>query len=84
MQQQTTRTSKIVSLSVSPSLLKDAEKWAKKEGRTKSGLFTEALRFYIQEREWKDLQRTFSRQAQKKGITESDIPRIIEEYRNER
>ncbi len=41
------RTSKILSLSLPPTLLREAERLAKKEGRTKSELFREALRRYL-------------------------------------
>jgi CopG family transcriptional regulator / antitoxin EndoAI len=51
------RTSKIISLSLPPELLSEAERVAKKEGRTKSELFREALRRYIQEQRWAELRR---------------------------
>ena len=43
------RTTKIVSLSIPPELLRQAERVAKEEGRTKSELFREALRRYVEE-----------------------------------
>lgn len=75
------RTTKILSLSLPPELLKEAEEIAKKEGRTKSELFREALRRYIQEQRWRELQEYGARQAQKLGIRESDVDRLISEYR---
>ncbi|MBI4413857.1 MAG: ribbon-helix-helix protein, CopG family, partial [candidate division NC10 bacterium] len=46
------RTTKILSLSLPPELLQEANRLAKKEGRTKSELFREALRRFIQEQRW--------------------------------
>lgn len=41
------RTTKLVTVSVPPDLLKKAQTVAKEEGRTRSELFREALRFYL-------------------------------------
>lgn len=78
------RTTKILSLSLPPELLREAEQIAKKEGRTKSELFREALRRYIQEQKWRSLQRYGARQALKLGIRESDVEGLIGEYRKGR
>jgi len=75
------RTTKILSLSLPPELLREAERIAKKEGRTKSELLREALRRYILEAKWRELQRYGARQVQKLGIKESDVEWLIEEYR---
>lgn len=78
------RTSKIVSLSFPREMLREVERAAKQEGRTKSELFREAVRRYLEDREWRALQRYGARQARKLGITEADVPRLVEEYRLER
>ena len=78
------RSTKILSLSISPGLLREAERVAKKEGRTKSDLFREALRRYLAEEKLEALQRYGQRQARKLGIKESDVGRLIEEYRAKR
>lgn len=75
------RTTKILSLSLPPELLREAERIAKKEGRTKSELFREALRRYIQDKKWRKLQEYGMRQAQKLGIKETEVERLIDEYR---
>ncbi|MGE5446375.1 MAG: ribbon-helix-helix protein, CopG family [Ignavibacteriales bacterium] len=75
------RTTKILSLSLPPELLREAERIAKKEGRTKSELFREALRRYIQDKKWRKLQEYGMRQAQKLGIKETEVERFIDEYR---
>jgi CopG family transcriptional regulator / antitoxin EndoAI len=82
--QKQTRTTSVVSLSLPPALLRDAMRWAKKEGRTKSELFREALRYYIQDKGWLELQQYAQKQAKKLGITPDDIPNIVQEYRNEK
>jgi CopG family transcriptional regulator/antitoxin EndoAI len=78
------RTSRILSLSLPPALLREAERAAKQEGRTKSELFREALRRYIQERRWAELRRYGAQQARRLGIKETDVQRLIEEYRKGR
>ena len=45
------RSRKLVTISLPPPLLKEAEKVAKEEYRNMSELFREALRFYIETRE---------------------------------
>lgn len=75
------RSTKILSLSLSPTLLREAEKVAKQERRTKSELFREALRRYIQERDWAQLQQYGAGQSKRLNIKESDIRALISEYR---
>lgn len=77
------RTTKILSLSLPPELLQEAERLAKKEGRTKSELFREALRRYIQEQRWAELRRYGAQQVRKLGIKETEVERIVEAYRKD-
>ena len=78
------RTSKILSLSLPPTLLREAERLAKKEGSTKSELFRQALRRYLQEQRWAELRGYGARQARKLGVKETDIERLIMEDRKGR
>ena len=78
------RTTKVLSLSLSPGLLREAERVAKQEGRTRSDLFREALRRYIEERRWAELRRYGARRARTLGLTEPDVGRLIEAYRKGR
>ncbi len=78
------RTSKILSLSLPPELARAAERIAKREGKTKSELFREALRRYIQEQRWTELRQYGAQQARKLGIREPGVERLIEEYRKGR
>ncbi len=78
------RTSKILSLSLPPELAREAARIAKREGRTRSELFREALRRYIQEQRWTDLRRYGARRARNLGVREPDVQRLIEEFRKGR
>jgi len=78
------RTTKILSLSLPPKLLREAERAAKEEGRTKSELFREAVRRYLLEEKVRRLQRYGARQARTLGIRAADVQRLIEEYRKAR
>ena len=51
------RTTKLITISIFPELLKETEKVAKEENRTRSELIREALRRYIADKELKRLQR---------------------------
>jgi CopG family transcriptional regulator/antitoxin EndoAI len=75
------RTTKILSLSIPPELLRQAERVAKAEGRTRSELFREALRRYVEERRWRALQRYGVTQMRRLGLTETGIERAVEESR---
>ncbi|MBF0519314.1 MAG: ribbon-helix-helix protein, CopG family [Nitrospirae bacterium] len=78
------RTTKLVTISIMPELLEQAEAMAKEEHRTKSELFREALRNYIEEREWQYLSRYGHKKAQELGIkNEDDVASLIDEYHNE-
>ena len=78
------RTTKILSLSLPPELLREAERVAKKEGRTKSELFREALRRYVQERRWADLRQYGAGQARKLGLTEAHVEPLVTADRKRR
>ena len=75
------RTTRVLSLSLPPELAREAERIARKEGRTKSELFREALRRYIQEQKWRELQGYGARRAQKLDLRERDVVRCVDEYR---
>lgn len=79
------RTRQLLTISIPPAFLKDLERVAKKEGRTKSELAREALRRYIAEQqEWESLFLYGQQQARKLGIrSEAQINRVVKEYRKE-
>ncbi len=78
------RTSKILPISLPPEMLEDVEQLAKKERRTKSELVREALRRYIEDREWEAVRAYGSARARALGITEADVDRLIHEHRQEK
>ena len=78
------RTTQVVSLSLPPDLVREAERIAKQEGRTKSELFREALRRYIEERRWRGLQRYGAGRARRVGMSEGDVERAVQELRRGR
>lgn len=78
------RTTKILSLSIPPDLLREAERTAKREGRTRSELFREALRRYISDQRWQRLRQYGAGHSQLLGLQETDVDRLIHEYRTER
>jgi CopG family transcriptional regulator/antitoxin EndoAI len=78
------RTTRVLSLSLPPDLVREAERIAKQEGRTKSELFREALRRYLEERRWRALQRYGQGRARRLGMTERDVERAVQEVRRGR
>jgi CopG family transcriptional regulator/antitoxin EndoAI len=67
-----------------PDFLREVEKVAKEENRTKSELIREALRRYIEDREWEKLTRYARIKTAATGIkTEEDIQRVVDKFRGE-
>jgi CopG family transcriptional regulator/antitoxin EndoAI len=78
------RLTKLISISIMPDFLREVEKVAKEENRTKSELIREALRRYIEDREWEKLTRYARIKSAETGIkTEEDIQRVVDECRSE-
>lgn len=75
------RATKLVTISLSPNLLKKAEKAAKEENRTRSELLREALRRYLEDREWRKIYRYGERRARSLGLEEEDVERLVDEIR---
>lgn len=76
------RITKTLTVSLSPQLARETERTAREESCTKSELVREALRFYLQERRWKQLQRETVRRAEALGIrTEDDVDRLVHDAR---
>jgi CopG family transcriptional regulator / antitoxin EndoAI len=74
-------TAKQTSLSLPPKLLREAERLAKREGRTRNKLLSEAIKRYIAESKRRDLLKYGQERARKLGLKESDVDRLIHEYR---
>ena len=76
---------KIINISIPERLLSDADKMAKKEYRTRSELFREALRNYLLTRSnLSVLYRYGEGRAAKQKITSENLNRQIFNYRKER
>ena len=77
------RTTKLVSISILPELLAEAEKLAKEENRSRSELFREAIRKYIADKRWERIYRYGRLKAAEQGLAEADVQRLVDEYRSE-
>ena len=75
------RTSKLISISLLPDLLEEAEKLAKEENRSRSEIFREAIRKYIEDKKWDRIYRYGKMKAARQGLTEADVERLVDEYR---
>jgi len=77
------RTTKLITISLPPELLKKIERLARRENRTRSELLRETVRQYLAREEWLELNRYALSTASKAGIeTEDDIDRIVGENRS--
>lgn len=78
------RTSRILSITLPPQMLKEAEELASKESRTMSELFREALRYYQRARRWDEINAYGRARARQLGIRERDVVPIVKEFRRQR
>lgn len=72
---------KVINISLPDDLLREVDDYAREEHRTRSELFREAVRQYIESRRWRRLRESGSRTALELGLSEEDIERIIGEHR---
>ena len=73
---------KVVNISMPEEFFQEVEELAKEENRTRSELYREALRQYIENRRWQKLQKETAKRAEEIGITsEVDVERIVAEIR---
>lgn len=76
------RTTKVLTLSLPPEMAEEVENIAREEKRTKSELFREALRRYINDRRWIQIRQWGLRTSHEAGIlTEEDVDELIHQYR---
>ena len=59
------------------------EEIMRQEGRTRSEFLREALRRYIEEREWRRLLRYGENRAREQGIGPQEVERLVGDYRAE-
>ena len=77
------RTTKILSVTLPPAMLKEAQQLAKRENRTMSELVREALRRYQQEQRWEKIRAIGAARTGASGLMESDVVPLVHEYRRE-
>jgi metal-responsive CopG/Arc/MetJ family transcriptional regulator len=65
------------------SLLAEVQAAANEEHRSRDEVVREAIERYLRNRRWQRLLAYGERQAQSLGLTDADVPRLIEEYRQE-
>ncbi len=75
---------KVRSLSLPSDLVREAERLAKQEGRTKTEVLREALRRYGEEKRWRRLKRYGAGRARKVGMTAAQVERAVQEFRRGR
>lgn len=75
------RSTKLITISLSSGLLKKAEQAAKEENRTRSELLREALRRYLEEREWRRVYRYGETRARRLGVDEEEVERFVDDVR---
>ena len=67
------RTTEVITFSLPPEMAEQVRQLMKEEDRTMSGLIRESLRLYMQEAEWRRLQRYGRLRAQEQGIAPEDV-----------
>ncbi len=72
---------RVINISLSAELLGEIDEFARSEQRTRSELLREAARQYIENRRWRTIRETGAQTARELGLTESDVERIVGEYR---
>ncbi len=76
------RTTKVLTLSLPPEMLKEVEHLVKEEKRTKSELFREALRKYINDRNWHQIRQWGMKAARDLDIsTDEEVNELVRRYR---
>lgn len=80
----TPRRSKVYTISLPPELAQKAEDLARRDSRTMSELFREALRVYYAEQARRTLAEIgeYAASRNPNGYTEADVPRLIQEVRS--
>jgi CopG family transcriptional regulator/antitoxin EndoAI len=77
------RETRTITFSLPPEMAAVVEAVRKEEGRTTSELIREALRRYVEERDWRNLLRYGERKAMQHGIAPEDVERLVDEQRAE-
>jgi len=65
-------------------LMTQVQKAAMDEQRSVSEVLTEAVKRYLSDRKWLKIVSSAEQRARAKGLTEADVPRLVEEARREK
>lgn len=65
-------------------LMAELERVARTQGRTVKQVLTEAVDRYVKDEQWQRLKAYGRERARALGLTENDLPRLIDESRQER
>ena len=66
------------------SLMAEVQAAAEEENRTREELVREAVERYLKDRRWQRLLAYGEQQARALGLSDADVPRLIEEHRQSR
>ena len=76
------RTTKPITVSLSGDLLRETQRVAEEESRTRSELVRDALQQYLASRRWRRLRQWGAETAERLGLkTEADLQRLLDEVR---
>ncbi len=76
------RISKTWTISLPPTLEREARLIARREHRTKSELIREALRTYLTTRQWQAMQKAVAPRARRLGLrSEGDVEGLVDDLR---
>lgn len=76
------RTTKPIAVSLPTGLLREMERVAKEETRTRSDLIRDALQQYLASRRWQRLRKWGAETAERLGLkTEDDLQRLLDKAR---
>lgn len=79
------RASRTVTISLPPDLARRVEKIARAEGRSRSELFREALRQYLERKErWEQIFAFGERASRDLGVKEADVLKAVQDRRRSR
>ena len=65
-------------------LVAEAREAAASEKRSLVDVLADAVRKYLDDRKWQNMVESGNRRATRKGLTEEDVPRLVEESRRDR
>ena len=68
---------------LSDELLLQVQETARAQNRQPEDVVSEALSRYLDDQKWESLVTAGERRAKENGLTEADVPRLIEEVRRE-